>query len=96
MMNHEAKKLDEVLHELIDQLGLSKRLEEQRVISDFEKIMGMEFCKRAKAVRIEHGVLYLQIINSVWRQELYYQKTLIIERINESIGRPMVREVVFR
>jgi hypothetical protein len=95
-MNQQAKKLDDVLHELIDQLGLSKRLEEQRVISDFESIMGQEFCKRAKAVRIEHGVLYLQVINSVWRQELYYQKTLIIERINDAIGHPMVREVVFR
>ena len=95
-MNSDARKLDTILNDLVDQLGLSKRLEEQRVISEFESVMGAEFCKRAKAVRIEHGVLYLQVVNSVWRQELYYQKTLIIERINTAIGQPMVREVVFR
>ncbi len=95
-MQKEAKKLDIILNELIDQLGLGKRLEEQRVIAEFGEIMGSEFCKRARAVRIDHGVLYLQVVNSVWRQELYYQKTLIIDRLNHAVGMPIVREVIFR
>ncbi len=95
-MKNEAKKLDAVLHELIHKLGIAEKIKEQSVITEFESIMGTEFCRRAKATRIDHGVLYLEVINSVWRQELYYQKTLIIERINGALGPGAVREVVFR
>ncbi|HNL28133.1 MAG TPA: DciA family protein [bacterium] len=32
----------------------------------------------------------------MWRQELFYQKRNIIERINSALGEKIVREIVFR
>ncbi len=85
-----------VITQLLNQLGIAHRVSEQRVLAEFEKIMGESFCKRATAVKIEHGVLFLEAVNSVWRQELFYQKVMIRQRLNEALGEELVREIIFR
>lgn len=95
-MPDEIKKIDEVIKEFITAHQLGEKLDAQKVIIEFENIMGTEFCKRARAVRIDNGVLFLEVINSVWRQELFYQKALIMERLNAALGPETVRDIVFR
>lgn len=58
--------------------------------------MGEAFCRRAKAVKIEHGSLFIEVISSVWRQELFYQKLTIRDRINSELKENIVKEIIFR
>jgi predicted nucleic acid-binding Zn ribbon protein len=85
-----------VIDQLLSQLGIAHRISEQRVLAEFEKIMGEPFCKRASAVKIERGVLFLEAANAAWRQELFYQKQMIRQRLNEGLGEDIVREIIFR
>ncbi len=91
-----TKEVGQVLNDLIDNLGLRKRIHEQRAVVEFETIMGSDFCKRAEPVRIDHGVLFLKVIHSVWRQELFYQKELIKTRINDYFKEEIIKDIIFR
>ena len=91
-----ATPLGEALDLLLKRYKIAGRVHEQVVIEQFERLMGTAFTQRAKAVKIEDGLLFLEVTSSVWRQELFYQKRNIIERINSALGEKIVREIVFR
>lgn len=90
------KTLGSALEELLGSLGIENRVHEQIVLAEFERIMGETFTKRANAVKIERGVLFIEVTNSVWRQELFYQKQMIKQRLNEALGETLVKEIIFR
>jgi len=93
---HRTQAIGTVLQKLLDTYRLRDRVNEQKVILNFESIMGEQFCRRATAVKIEHGVLFIETVNSVWRHELFYQKQLIKDRINNFFNEPLVKEIIFR
>ncbi len=92
----QSKSLGRALEELLSQLGIAERIDEQKVVAAFDTIMGEVFCRRARAVRIDKGVLFIEVVSSAWRQELFYQKKLIQQRINSHFGEPIVKEIIFR
>lgn len=89
-----ARDIGSLIGELMGKLGIATRVHEQRVLHEFERIMGPQFCKRATPVKIDHGVLFLQVVNSAWRQELFFQKSMIRERINSALGEKLVKEII--
>ncbi|MCB0832055.1 MAG: DUF721 domain-containing protein [Bacteroidetes bacterium] len=95
-MSKSFKDLGGELDQLLEQIGIRERVDEQRVLQLFETIMGASFCKRARAVKIERGILYIEVESSAWRQELFYQKSMIKTRLNEALGRVFVKDVIFR
>ncbi len=94
--SQEYTEVGKAIHTLLDQLKISGRIHEQTVLEKFESIMGPLFCKRAKAIKIDHGVLFIQVQDSSWRQELYYQKLTIKDRLNQTLGENIIREIIFR
>lgn len=96
MNKKSAQTVGTALDQLLKNLGIDRRVHEQRVVLEFEKAMGVEFCKRARAVKIENGILFLEVINSVWRQELFYQKETIRQRLNAYFGDYTIKEIIFR
>lgn len=91
-----VKTIGSELEHLLTSLGIDHRVHEQIVVNDFDRIMGEAFTKRAKAVKIERGVLFIEVTNSVWRHELFYQKQMIKQRLNEALGETLVKEIIFR
>jgi hypothetical protein len=49
----------------------------------------------AKAVRVEKNVLFLHVENSVWRSELNFKKSLIIEKVNKHFGSEVIKNIKF-
>ena len=96
MKKMSVKTVGTELQQLLNSLGIDNRVHEQVVIQEFDRIMGDTFIKRAKAVKIERGVLFIEVTNSVWRQELFYQKQMIKQRLNEELGEMLVKEIIFR
>ena len=84
------------LEQLLVSLGIDNRVHEQIVVTEFDRIMGEAFTKRAKAVKIERGILFIEVINSVWRHELFYQKQMIKQKLNDTLGEMLVKEIIFR
>lgn len=51
--------------------------------------------KIAKAVKVEKKVLHLKVSNSIWRSELKFNQTIIIDKINSFYGEEIIKNIKF-
>jgi predicted nucleic acid-binding Zn ribbon protein len=57
------------------------------------RIMGTAIAENTEKVWYKDHILYLQISNPVWKNELGFAKTKIKDIVNREIGEPIVHEV---
>jgi len=69
-------------------------LQNYNVVDEFEKIFP-ELKLIAKAVKLEKQVLFLRVDNSVWKSELNFQKTILIEKINKHFNEVVIKSLKF-
>jgi hypothetical protein len=46
-------------------------------------------------VKVKGGTLTLSIPSAALKQELFYKRSSLAERINEAVGRVVVKKIVF-
>lgn len=72
--------------------SLQKRLEEALAVDAWEKTVGTQIAKHARALKVENGVLWIEVDHSVWRTELHHRKRQILERLNQAVYPPKEEE----
>jgi predicted nucleic acid-binding Zn ribbon protein len=90
------KPLGVALDQLIDTLGIRKKLQEQGVLEIWSEAVGEQIAKATKATRITRGVLLINVKSGAWRQELTMRKKEIISRLNNVVGAEIVRDIKFQ
>jgi len=84
-----------VLQNLLKNLGLEKRMKEQEVIINWEKIVGNNIAENTKPFKIEGAKLFLKVKSSAWRNELFYLKKELISKLNDSAKQELVKDIIF-
>jgi predicted nucleic acid-binding Zn ribbon protein len=90
------KPLGAALDQLIDTLGIRKKLQEQGVLEIWSEAVGEQIAQVTKATRITRGVLFISVKSGAWRQELTMRKKEIISRLNNVVRAEIVRDIKFR
>ena len=75
-------------------LGLAR--ETVKVFTVWEQAVGAYNAGRSKPESIKDGRLTVIVESSVWIDRFGYFKTEFIEKINQALGAPVVKEIVFR
>jgi len=88
--------LGEVIKEIIAGFRLEKKLNEARVISSWEKIVGTMIAKHTRQLRIVNQVLYVEVDSAALRNELTYAREKIRKKLNKIAGEEMLKGVVFK
>lgn len=99
-MNEQKRSSNEApLGDIIDKLmrayGLDHKMKELDVIAAWPELMGPAVANRTKDIQIRNGILYLSMDSSVMRDELQHGKQIIIQRVNEMAGIPLVKDIWF-
>lgn len=89
-------RLDQALGELVQDLGLSKKLREYDVLTSWHRIVGEQIARVTTAQRVNKGILYVGVSSAPWRTELTMKRRALIERINEALGQPVIKDIRFR
>jgi len=89
------KKLEAALKSLIKNLGIEQTVLENQVVQYYPIVVGQRIAEVSQAEKIENGILFIKVINSTWRNELYYYKKDIIQKLNKKIGETIVKEIKF-
>jgi predicted nucleic acid-binding Zn ribbon protein len=82
-----------ILEDVLDQLGLSERMTERRLLDAWPEIVGERIARSCRPVDLHDGVLTLGADHPVWRQELTLLMPRIKDRFNERFGSGSVREI---
>ncbi len=90
-----AEPIGKILTDVLRDLGLSKKLSEQRAVVEWSDIVGRRVAEHARALRVDNGRLFVEVDSSVWSQELTLMKRTILRQINDQIGRKAIDNIHF-
>ena len=86
------KHLGDVLEKLLKAYGLEEKMKELDLVEAWPELMGKAVAHRTKSIEIKNQKLLLSIDSSVMREELHHGKQVIIERVNQFMGKDVIRD----
>lgn len=93
--NFEPKNLKSVLDEIIQKNALENGLDAARVHEIWSQTMGQNIQAYTKEVKLQNSTLIVRLTSSVLREEMTYGKDKIIELVNDSLQKEVVKDVRF-
>lgn len=86
--------LRDAIEDLLKTYRLDQGLDKSRLKERWEELMGPALAKRARIISLDRGKLIIKTDSSALRNELDMAKSKIAERLNEALGKDVVKEVV--
>ncbi len=90
----DALSLGDALKQFLNQSRIKHSIQSLQIEDHWEKIMGPTISKYTDKIEIRKNTLFIYTTVAPLKNELVFQKKLIAERINESFGEEIVKEVV--
>lgn len=75
---------------------LERRLEEAKIWQIWDRAVGSQLAAKAKPVRFNNGLLTVAVSSAPWMQQLNFMKRDIAQRLNQMLGKELVREIYLR
>ena len=80
---------------MLRKLGIDNAIAQNNALNIWNEVVGEKVAKNTEPDRVEHGVIIIKVSSPTWRQELYFQKNEIIKKINNKIGKNVIRDIRF-
>lgn len=85
-----------ILAGLAHRLGLESKLFEARLRRQWPDIVGEAIATHTRPDQVRFKKLYIFVHNSVWLQQLTFLKPVLLQKVNQLAGQPLVTEIVLR
>ena len=69
--------------------------EEQRLLEVWQKAVGPQISVQTRPDRLKRNTLFVKVSSSVWMQQLHILKQEIIEKINQLLGKELIKNIHF-
>lgn len=83
----------EILPHLIRESGWEIQLDLHSVFADWRKIAAPEIADHCRPVKVRRGVLWLEVENSAWLQQLRFQKHQLLEAVNATLKHSSFQDI---
>ncbi len=90
------KRIKGILNATLRRLGLEKRIREYAVLSLWDEVVGEGIASHTKPLKVYDGRLTVLVESPSWTQELTFLKNGIMERLNKSIGKGVIKDIYFK
>lgn len=88
--------IGDALSDYLVKSGLNYRLDEARALQLWREIAGDQIIGITREVHLLHGVLYVHLWSAPWRAILFQQRLEWKKRLNESLGKEIVKDIIFK
>lgn len=75
---------------------VEQRLQEGKIWLVWDAAVGPQIAAKARPVGFRDGVLAVAVVSAPWMQQLTFLKTGMIEKLNEQLGRDLVRDIYLK
>jgi len=86
----------DLIQQVLLQRGMEGKFEEYRAWQVWDQVVGPQIARRARPIRIREGVLEVRVDQPVWMQQLQLLKPRILARLNEALGKELLRDLFLR
>ena len=87
--------LQELLSKAYHRLDMDDWASEVEVRAAYRAVVGDWLFRLTPTVRYDKGTLTLRLASAALKQELFYRRSSLAEKINDSVGRNAVHKIVF-
>lgn len=88
--------LARLLDEMISRKNWSKKISQHAVFDLWPEIVGEDIAQRTCPYVIRGSVLWVRVSDSVWMQQLHFQKPLILDKINKRLRSSVISDLRFQ
>lgn len=85
--------LGQALKKLLQDLEIESQVYQYQAINFWPHIVGEKIARVTKAEKVERQILFVKVNNDSWRNELFYLKKEIIDKLNAKIGRTIIKDI---
>jgi len=85
----------EILPQLARQNGWEIQLDLHSVFGTWARIVDPETAEHCRPLKIRNGVLWLEVENSAWLQQLRFQKYQLLETINATLTKSRIDDIKY-
>jgi len=93
--NKKPMSLGDVLESFLSRSGLKRRIQEQKILDLWEKVVGQAVAERTEPIRVQNRVLQVKVDSSVWMQQLQFMKSLILQKFQQQLGGNFLQDLRF-
>jgi len=90
------RSLASILKEVVDSFGVKGKLQEGHVIATWQDIVGERIGQEVEKTWVKDDKLFVRIKTPIWRQELHLNRGSWCRRLNQELGREVIKEIIFR
>ncbi len=83
-----------IIQSFIHDLGIEKPILQYKALQIWPQAVGERISQVTEPVRFKDGKIFVRVKSDSWRNELVYYKSEIIQKINHSLGRKIVEEII--
>jgi len=87
-------KVGSILKELLNNLGIDKRIEEYEAFFDWKKTVGEKIASVSRAKSVRDGILIVEVKGSVWMSEISMVKHEVLVKLNKGKNRGKIRDII--
>lgn len=90
------KSMSEIVVDMCRTLGLKDAYEQYKAVRIWDSIVGEAISAVTSVERFTEGQLFIRVKNPAWRMELNFRKKDILLKLNDSLEKAVVKEIIFR
>ncbi len=95
MRGNRSVQAGRAISELLGKMEGGRRVLESLAVAYWPEIVGPQAAAATEAELVRDGVLQVRTRSSAWSQELSFHREALVARLNERIGRPVIKGVRF-
>lgn len=85
----------DAFNRLLESYALEDKFAESKLMAAWGEVVGKPAARRTQKLQVRNRILYVQISSAPLRQELRMQKELVLKRLLEAAGKPVISDIIF-
>ncbi len=94
MKEGKTKRIDELVDQVLRNMGLEQKYKEQEVCLVWPEVVGQLIASRTRSVRVADGKLFVVFTSAVVKNEIRMVKEGLIRALNEKVGKDVIKEMI--
>lgn len=96
MRKNNQQSIGEVLQELIVAYRLKPKMNQAKLATEWEQLMGKTIARHTTNLYFKDGILQISLSSAPLRNELFFRREQIIQHLNQALGEEFIKEVTIK
>ena len=87
------QELKAILDSVLKNAGIDKAVLQNKSLILWDEVVGDKIAEHTSAQDVKHGTLRVRVATPVWRNELALRKKEILKKLNNRLGKKVIKDI---